>query len=122
MKNKTRKKASFLHEVIIHLILIGLIFGMFYVATVMRMSTSSVKQQILEKQTALLIDSAIPGTTLIIEKSNLHGKIKSLSLVNGRVLIGIGSAASAEGYPYFSRYNVFVRSDEDKFYIEVREK
>ncbi len=117
MKNKF---ASILYQVIIHLILIGLIFGLFILAASERANSRSVKQQILEKQIALMIDAAMPGTTLIVEKQNTYGNVNKLEIKDGKVFAFVNNGISLSGYPYFSKYNVSVENKKDKILVKIR--
>jgi len=115
-----KKKASLLNQVVVHIILVGLIFAVFLMATAGKVEGRGVKQQVLEKQTALLIDSAEPGMDFIIYKINSNGVIRDVKIDHGRVWIGIDGFDSYVGYPYFSKYSVSVRAEEGKFVVSVR--
>jgi len=122
---KKNKKASLLHQIIMHLILIGLIFGMFFVATTARANSRTVKQQVLEKQIALLIDSAIPGMEFGIYKINRNGFVNDIELRDGRVFVLVDGLSFGPGYPYFSKHDVsveFVSGEsevDNKFVVRV---
>ena len=115
-----RKRGEVLNQVLVHIILVGLIFAIFIFATAGRINGRDVKQQVLEKQTALLIDSAEPGMDFIIYKINSNGVIRDVKIDHGRVWIGIDGFDSYVGYPYFSKYSVSVRAEEGKFVVSVR--
>ena len=117
MKNK---KASLLHQTIIHIILIGLIFAIFLMATAEKANGRGVKQQVLEKQIALLIDSAETGMDFEIRKTNVNGLVEDIRIENGKVFVKVAGLASVEGYPYFSKYSVNVKDDAGKFAVSVR--
>ena len=70
------KKASLLNEVIIHIILIALVLAVFLFATAGKIGGRDVKQQVLEKQIALLIDSAEAGMGFEIHKLNMNGLVE----------------------------------------------
>ena len=116
MKNKS---ASILNQIIVHLILIGIIFALFISAVAGNVNARGVRQQVIEKQTALLIDSAIPGMSFEIKKKNVGGSVHSVELRNGRIFVGVDSFGSLRGYPYFSRYSVSVKEEIDKFVVSV---
>jgi len=115
------KKASILNEVVIHIILIALILAVFLFATAGRVGGRDVKQQVLEKQIALLIDSAETGMSFEIYKINMNGLVDNVEIRNGKVFVGVEGFASTKGYPYFSRYSVEVDEDENKFIVRVKE-
>jgi hypothetical protein len=125
---KKNKKAGMVHQVIIHLILIAIIFGMFFLATVGRTNSRAVKQQVLEKQIALLIDAAEPGVSIDVYQINGNGVVGGLVLSNGKVFVTINNLISTRGYPYFSKYDVSVEfSDgvkgdkiDDKYIVSVK--
>ena len=114
------KRASIMHQIIIHIVLIGLIFAIFIVAVAERANSRDVKQQVLEKQTALLIDSAVPGMDFEIKRANVNGLVENVKIGDGKVFIKVGGLDSFRGYPYFSKYSVRVTSDKDKFIVSVR--
>tara|TARA_Y100000310_G_scaffold286519_1_gene310774 strand:- start:5073 stop:5426 length:354 start_codon:yes stop_codon:yes gene_type:complete len=115
-----KKKAQILNETIIHLILIGLIFAVFFMATADKINGRGVRQQVLEKEIALLIDSGIPGMDFEIRKMNINGVVQNVELRDGRVFVNIENLISFEGYPYFSKYSVSVVDSGDKFIVGIR--
>jgi len=117
MKNK---RASIMHQIIIHIILIGLIFAIFLMATAERANGRGVKQQVLEKQIALLVDSATAGMDFEIRKVNVNGLVESVRINNGRVFVKVAGLDSVKGYPYFSKYSISAKEDGDKFMVSVR--
>ncbi len=125
-QQRLRKKASLLQETIIHLVLIVLIFGLFFFATAGRVGTKDVKQQVLEKQIALLIDSAEEGMSFTVYKVNSQGFISDLKIEEGKVFVFVSDQKVSKGYPYFSKYFVSVefvdarRDVDDKYIISVK--
>jgi hypothetical protein len=119
LHNMRSKRAELANQVVMHIILVALIFALFLMATADKVNARGVKQQVLEKQVALLIDSAVPGMSFEIDKINIYGKINSMELNNGKVLIGVEGLSSKKGYPYFSRYSVNIREESDKFVVIV---
>jgi hypothetical protein len=113
-------KGKLLNQIIIHIILIGILFSVFFMATAGKVNARGVKQQVLEKQTALLIDSAISGMSFEIYKENLNGMVSNVELKNGRVYVDVAGLNSAKGYPYFSKYTVFIEETDDKFIVRVK--
>jgi len=114
------KKASIINKVIIHVILVGLIFAIFLTAVAGKINGRDVKQQVLEKQIALLIDSAESGMSFEIIKSNINGFVSDVKIKNGKVFITIDGFSSYKGYPYFSKYSVGVEKFDDKFVVSVK--
>jgi hypothetical protein len=117
---RIRKKGEVLNQVLIHIVLVGLIFAIFIFATAGRINGRDVKQQVLEKEIALLIDSAEPGMEFGIQKGMLNGKINNIEIKEGRVFVTVENLGAYKGYPYFSKYSVSVRSEGNKFIIGVR--
>jgi hypothetical protein len=115
-----RKKGAIMNEVLIQIILIGLILAIFLMATSDKINARGVRQQVIEKQTALLIDSAVSGMSFEIMKTNLNGVVQNVELDGGRVHVTLEGLVSFEGYPYFSVYSVAVREEENKFVVEVK--
>ena len=114
------KRASLLTQVIIHLVLIGIVFALFLFATAGKINARGVRQQVLEKQTALLIDAAVPGMSFEIRKNNFNGLVSSVEVRGGKVFVSVAGLDSLEGYPYFSKYDVGVVEEDSKFVVSVR--
>jgi|APSaa5957512576_1039674.scaffolds.fasta_scaffold14562_3 hypothetical protein len=119
-RGKMGKKGSVLNEVIIHVILIALVVAVFVFATAGRVNGRDVKQQVLEKQIALLIDSAEAGMSFEVNVVNKNGHVDDVAILDGRVFVKVDGFSSVKGYPYFSRYSVDVEEVGDKFVISVR--
>ena len=105
----------------IQLILLALIMILFFMAVYRKMDSRGVKQQILEKQLALFVESATPGMKFHVSRINFEGRVDNIRLEAGRIYVDINSLISVKGYPYFSRYDVSVTSDNEYFILEVRE-
>ena len=114
------KKGGLLNQVIIHLILIGIILALFLFATAGKINARGVKQQVLEKEVALLIDVAVPGMSFEIEKNNFNGYVSGVEVKEGRVFVEVAGLNAFKGYPYFSRYGVSVEEEDDKFVVSVK--
>ena len=116
MKNK---RAEVLQSVLIQIALVGLVMVLFIFATADKINARGVKQQVLEKEIALLIDSASPVMEFAIDKKNINGVISDIKLDGGRVKVIVDGLGSVKGYPFFTKYNVGVRSEGNKFVIRV---
>lgn len=116
MKNK---RAAILNKIIIHIILVGIVFAVFLMAVAGKINGRDVKQQVLEKQFALLVDSAEPGMSFEVKKANINGYISGVDIKDGRIFITVDGFASIDGYPYFSRYSVSSEEFDDKFVVSV---
>lgn len=114
-----KKRAEIMHEVIIHIILAGLIFAIFFMATSEKINARGVRQQVLEKQTALLIDSAVPGMSFEISKNNLNGIVRKVELKEGKIYVEIEGLTSFKGYPYFTKYSPHIEETPTKFIIKI---
>lgn len=117
---RINSRASIMHEVIIHLIIIGLIFGLFFMATVSKVNSRAARQQVIEKQLALLIDSAEPGMTFSINKINRFGAISRIEIKDQRIYGDVDGLKSSKGYPIFSRYTLAVSDTGEAFNIIVK--
>ena len=116
-----KKRGEILNSAIIQLIIIGLVFAGFLFATAQKINARSVHQQVLEKQTALLIDSAVPGMSFEVYKRNENGVVSSVTLKDSKIFIQVNGINSINGYPYFSKYSVNVVEEEDKFVVKIDE-
>jgi hypothetical protein len=128
MRMKTSKKgaSNFMFQVIVHLILVGLIFAIFFLSASSRANSQNTRRQVIEKQLALLIESGEPGMTFSLTKINMNGKIERIEIKNdekgARIYAYPTGVSVSKGYQFFSRYNVGVSEDEYKFYIKITEK
>lgn len=119
MRLNKRGQGDVLNPAIIQIILIAAILGMFLMATAGKINGRGVKQQILEKEVALLIDSATPGMGFEILKVNAEGLVGNVRVENGRIFISVDGLASFKGQPYFSKYKVSVLKEPDKFVVRI---
>jgi len=115
------KKCQALNSVVVHLILIGIIFALFFLANAEKINQRGVKQQVIEKEVALLIESAVPGMSFEVRKINYNGNVSRIEIKEGKVFVTVNGLRSASGYPYFSPYSVSVVGEEDKFVVKVDE-
>ena len=113
------EKASILHQVIMHLVIIGVLFALFFLATAGRVDSREVRQQVLEKQLALLIDSGLPGMSFSVSKINRDGFVTRIETLDGEIFSYVDGSKFSEGYPYFSKYNVRIEENELEFLIKI---
>jgi Na+-transporting NADH:ubiquinone oxidoreductase subunit NqrC len=116
MKNK---KAQLLQQTLIHIIIIGLVASIFMVAEIQRLDNRGLKQQLLERQTALFIDSAVPGINITIDKLNIAGYVGNVKVEENKIYITVEGLVSLNGYPIFSQYDVRVEEDDESFKIII---
>jgi len=109
-----------MNKTIINLILTGIVFAVFMIALSSSMNSRGVKQQVLEKEIALLVDASVPEMEFWVEKKTFNGVIQKVEVRDGKVFVAIDGLPSLKGYPYFSRYNVLVEDDGDKFKVKIR--
>lgn len=114
------KKASILNEVLVQLILIAVVILVFFMAVSGRATGRGVKQQVAEKEIALLIDAAVPTTRFEIFKKSPYGVIQKIDVSKGRVKVWVDGLASFKGYPYYTRFDVSVEEKKDRFLIWIR--
>ena len=115
------KKASFdiIKETILHIFLIGLIFAIFLLGISLQTSSYNTKQQVLEKQTALMIDSGFPGNEIIIQKKNRNGYISDLKLEDNKIFIFLENQKQLKGHAYFSEYVVKLEEQPEYYIIKI---
>ena len=118
MKNK---KAGVLQSTLIHIVLIGLIAAIFLISNGQRIDSRYTKQQIVEKQLALFIDSAIPGMEFTIMKTSGKSHINKLEIIDNRIYATLNSLPSANGYPIFSQHNIEITETDFVFRITITE-
>lgn len=115
------RRGGIMQLYLIQIVLSALFVILFLMATAQKADSRGVKQQVLEKQLVLLIDSATPGMSFTIGKIHINGYVGDISIRGGRVFVNVDGLASLKGYSYFTRYDVRVREYDDKFVIEVKE-
>ncbi len=120
MRGIKNKRGGVMQLYLIQIFLSALFVILFLMATAQKADSRGVKQQVLEKELALLIDSASPGMSFSIEKINLNGYISDVSVRGKRVFVDVEGLASLTGYSYFTKYSVRVREYDNKFVIEVK--
>ncbi|MGK0209188.1 MAG: hypothetical protein ACI83O_000458 [Patescibacteria group bacterium] len=112
-------KGAMLQKYIVQIILVVILITLFLYATAGKVDTRGVKQQVLERQVALLIDSASPGMEFTIKKDTPNGLISDIELRNGRVFVTVNGLGPISGYRYITLYSVLVVSRGDSFVVVV---
>jgi hypothetical protein len=114
-----KKSGEIAQQNIILVIIIALVFVLFITGIAQRGDARGVKQEVLEKQIALFIDSAESGINLSLRRQNINGHIDDIRVKDGRVYVSVEGLSSAFGYPYFSSFRVRVYDRPDGFTLEV---
>ena len=114
------KKAGLLQQSLTHIILIGALFALFFLATTAKANSRAVTQQILEKQLALVIDSGEPGMDFYITKVNMRGYVNEIKVSNKRVYAYVSDYKISDGYPFFTKYKVSVEETKEGFFVRIR--
>lgn len=109
-----------MQELIIELIIIALVFGMFFLALNYRVQADGVKAQLIEKQTAMLIEGGESGMSYIVYKTNRNGVIWKMEIKNNRIFAYPGKLQYTKGYPFFTRYDISLEEKEDRFVISIK--
>jgi len=104
-----------LQGIMIVLVFVGLLF-----AVNERVSARDVRIQVLEKQLALLIDSAEGGFNFSVAKVNVNGLVDNVYVEDGNVYVKVDGLPGG-GYPYFSRYDVSVVEEDSRFVVVIEE-
>jgi len=113
------RKGMNLTKAVMHIVLIGMLFGVFLMAMDAKVGSRGVKQQILEKELALLIDAADEGSSFEIRRQYSSGLVDDVSFRDGRIFVSVDGLRSFDGYPCFSGHEVRVEEDEFKFIVRV---
>ena len=117
---KMDKKGELLNQVIIQIILVVLIFAVFLMMTADKINARGVRQQVVERELALLIDSAVPGMSFAVWKVNMNGIISDVEIKDGRVFVSLEGLNALKGYAFFSKYDVSVVEEDGKFVVYVK--
>jgi len=114
------KRGELLNQMIVQIILVVLVFGVFLMATADKINARGVRQEVVERELALLIDSAVPGMSFTVLKFNMNGIINDVEIKGGRIFVSLEGLRALKGYGFFSRYDVSVVDEGDKFVVYVR--
>jgi len=117
---KMDKKGELLNQVIIQIILVVLVFSVFLMMTADKINARGVRQQVVERELALLIDSAVPGMSFAVWKTNMNGIISDVAIKDGRVFVALEGLGALNGYAFFSKYDVSVIEEDDKFVVVIK--
>lgn len=113
------KRGDFMHKYLFEIILSAVLLLLFLFATLEKVDSRDVKQQVLEKQIALLLESADSGMTFRVDTFFPGTVINRIRVERGRVFVDVDSLVSVRGYPYFSKHSVVVTKTIDHYIIEV---
>ena len=115
------KRGDSLQQNLIYIIILVLVISLFLLTIYTKSDSRYLKKQVLEKQTALMIDSAVPNTDIILRKQYISGFINDITIEDSRIFITVDGLKSVEGYPLLTEYSLDVSETDDKFVIEVRD-
>ena len=104
---------------IIGIIIMSLVSCIFIYAIAKRTDDRGVKQELVEKQTALLIDSAPKNTYILVPKINNGMAVTSFEMEDNKIFIGIDDLNSVEGYSFFSKYTVSYNEEENYYRVKI---
>jgi len=108
-----------MHQILTQIIILAVVFGLFFYATADKMNNRGIKRQVLEKELALLIDSARPGTEIYLDKEHPNGIVSQVELREHRVYVNVNGLPSIAGHPYLTKYSVEVSEEERRFKISI---
>jgi hypothetical protein len=125
MRRIGKKGMSMMYQMILHLILVVIIFLLFFAAATAKVNGRAVKQQVLEKQIALMIEAGQPGSVFSINKINKYGKVEKIDIKpykkeGPRVFVQVNGLVSVSGYPFFSSNEYEIKEDDLKFHIYIK--
>ncbi len=119
LKNKINKRGGLLNKIIVEIILVVLVFGAFLMVTADKVNARGVRQQVVEGELALLIESAVPGMSFSVWKVDINGVINDIRIKNSRIFVSLEGLNSLNGRPFFSKYSVSVSEEDNKFVVSV---
>jgi hypothetical protein len=105
---------------IILVIIIALVFVLFLTGMAQRSDSRAVKQEVLEKQIALFVDSVDVNVNLTVRRQNVNGYVQDIIVKDNRVYVTVNDLVSIKGYPFFSEHDVTVHEGDDDFILEVK--
>lgn len=113
------KKRGEIDSMVLQLIFVMLVFAGLLIAVSERVNARDIKTQVLEKELALLIDSAEAGFSFEVLAVNKNGLIDDMKVEDGRIFVKIDGLGYGKGTAFFSRHDVGVSKDKDKFFVRV---
>ena len=113
------RRASVLHIVLIHIAIVAMLFVFFFFAMESKLGSRGVKQQVLEKELALLIGASEKGFSFEVKKENVNGVVDSVEVRDSRIFVSVDGLPSIEGYLYYSSFEVEVEEREESFLIRI---
>ena len=119
MENKN-KKGDIEKTILLQLILVALVMIMFIFSTAKKVEGRGVRQDIIEAQVAMAIGAGVPGMSFEVFKINANGLISSMKVEGGKVFISMDGLGFTDGHSYFSRYDVEVIDDKNKFLVIIK--
>lgn len=117
-----KDKKGVMNSILIQILLVALVFVFLLIAVSERVNSRDVRQQVIEKQLVLLIDSADEGMSFGIRKVNVGGLVDDVQVKDSRIFVKINGFGGGDGYPFFSRHEVWVEEEIDKFVVWVGER
>ena len=117
---KMNRRGALLNQIIVQIVLVVLIFSVLLMLTADKINARGVKQEVVEGELALLIDSAIPGMSFSVWRIGINGAISNVQVKNGRIFVSLDGLNALKGHAYFSRYDVSVEETDDKFMVMVK--
>jgi|GEM_PF-3264252 hypothetical protein len=113
---KTKKASDELMAFIQYLIFVIIIFVVLILFIRESATGNLLKEQILAKQVALLIDIAKPGTEIMLDTSNF-----AVNVENGVVNVKAKPENPGYSYSFFSKHKIETSSQGDKIKIRILE-
>ncbi len=107
-------------QMIVSLIIIGFVAVIFMFGIVRKLDDRGVKQDLAEKQTALLIEASLPNTNIIIYKKNFGMTVSSVKIKDGKIFIDLDGLISLKGTSFISNNHVLVMEEEKQFRIVIK--
>lgn len=117
MKNK---RGNLPQQHLVYIIILVMVISLFLLAVNTKADSRGIKKQIIEKQLALMIDSAMPETNLTVRKQYINGYINDIIIKDSRIYVSVDGLKSLDGYPLITENKVYVTKLDDKYIIEVR--
>jgi hypothetical protein len=114
------RKRGQIQQTVIHIILIAIILTLLIIS-LGNTNKIDTKRQLLEKQTAVLIEASQEGTILELNRENTQGLtlIENIRIEDYKIYFDIDSKTSKDGAPFFSKYPVTIETQATKFRIII---
>jgi hypothetical protein len=116
------KRGNIIHKTTVQLIISALVIVLFLMVLMGRGTSDEIKRELIQKELAILIGAAEPGTTIELNKYNVNGEIKDIRIEENKIFVDIDNIKSSKGYPIFHEGKITLEKQQNRYLIKIDEK